>query len=111
MTAKTKTERTIEKVTCSLSQSIYHRELYEIGNQKIKLELNTENYEQQCYANAYLLDGLKWNLIYTIPYPEMKTPRDIFHKLPFRDKDAYKAEKEFETDVQRLKKYIRELLG
>ena len=41
----------------------------------------------------------------------MKTPRDIFHKLPYRDKNAYKAEKEFETDVQRLKKYIRELLG
>ena len=66
MTAKTKTERTIEKVTCGLSQSIYHRELYEIGNQKIKLELNTENYEQQCYARAYALDGVEWKLIYTI---------------------------------------------
>ena len=110
MTTKTKTERTIETLTCGLSQSIYHRELYELGNQKIKLELNTENYGQQCYARAYALDGVEWKLIYTIPYPEMKTPRDIFHKLSYRDKNAYKAVKEFETDVQRLKKYVKEIL-
>ena len=111
MTAKTKTERTIETLTCGLSQSIYHRELYELGNLKIKLELNTENFEDQCYANAYVLDGLKWSLIYTIPYPEMKTPRDIFYKMAYRDGKGYKAVKEFENDVQRLKKYVKEILG
>ncbi len=108
---KTTTEKTIEIVTYGGHQSIYHRELYEFKNLKIKLELNSEDYARQCYARAYVLDGLEWKLIYSIPYPEMKTPRDIYYMPQYRDKKAANAGKEFTADVQRLKKYISEILG
>ena len=108
---KAKTERMIEMITYGGHQSIYHRELYELGNVKIKLELNSENYERQCYARAYALEGLEWKLIYSIPYTEMKTQRDIYYKLQYRDKKAANAGREFTLDVQRLKKYVKELLS
>lgn len=108
---KATTEKTIEITTYGGHQSIYHREFYEFKNLKIKLELNTEKYAPQCYAKAYVLDGLEWNLIYSIPYPEMKTQRDIYYMPQYRDSKAVNAGKEFTADVKRLKKYIQELLG
>lgn len=107
----TKKEKTIEIVTYGGHQSIYHRELYEFKNLKIKLELNSENYTAQCYARAYVLDGLEWKLIYSIPYPEMKTKRNIYYMHEYQDSKAANAGKEFTADVQRLKKYIQEILG
>ena len=109
--AKAKTEKTIEVVTYGGHQSIYHRELYELGNVKIKLELNSEDFARQCYARAYALDGLEWKLIYSIPYPEMKTNRSIYYMPQYNNKKAVNAGIEFLSDVQRLKKYVREILS
>ena len=108
MTAKTKTERTIESIVYEGSQSINRREIYELGDLKIKLELKSDTFDIQSYANAYALDGLEWKVIYSIPYSLMKTPIKLHIKYENRINNA---EKEFETDVQRLKKYIREILG
>ena len=41
---------------------------------------------------------------------EMRTPEGLCHYLPYRDTKAPNAKKEFDKDIERLKKYISELL-
>lgn len=107
----TQTENTIESIMYAGSQSISRREIYMLGKTKIKLELKSDSYEMQCYARGYALDGLEWKLIYSIPYTQMQTRNGLVYAVPYRNGNEEKAKKEFESDVQRLKKYIREILG
>lgn len=107
---KTKTEETIESIMYSGHQSISRREIYMLGKIKIKLELKSDSYEQQCYARAYALDGLEWKVIYSIPYSQMKTRNGLIYAFDYRNGNEEKAKKEFETDVQRLKKYVQQIL-
>lgn len=109
MTAKA--EKTIESIMYAGSQSISRREIYMLGKTKIKLELKSDSYDMQCYAKAYALDGLEWKLIYSIPYSQMKTGAKLIYAVPYRNGNEEKAKNEFESDVQRLKKHIREILG
>ena len=103
-------DRTIEKITFYKdTQSIGHREIYEHNGIKIKLELESDSFEQQCFAKAYALDGLKWNEIYSIPFIEMKTPKGLSYQSQYINKEST-AEVEFQQDVKRLKKYINMVL-
>lgn len=103
-------EKIIEKITYQHdSQSIRHREIYEYKNLKIKLELESDSYDIQCYARAYVLDGLQWNLIYSIPHSEMNTPKGLLYTVKYRN-NASAAGIEFKADVDRLKKYIAKIL-
>lgn len=106
-----KAEKTIESIMYAGSQSINRREIYMLGKTKIKLELKSDSYKVQCYARAYALDGLEWKLIYSIPYSQMNTESELIYKIAYRNGNEEKAKNEFESDVQRLKKYIREILG
>lgn len=109
MAAKTK-NITIEKITFKIDhQSIGHREIYNYKDLRIKLELESDDYEAQCYARAYVLDGLQWSLIYTIPHSLMKTRAGLICAVAYRN-NAAAAEPEFKADVERLKKYIAEIL-
>lgn len=107
---KKETEKIIEKITYKHDrQSINHREIYTYKNLRIKLELESDSYDFQCYARAYVLDGLSWNLIYSIPHSEMKTPSKLTYIRNYAIKPS-DAEIQFKADVERLKKYIREIL-
>ena len=44
-------ETTIEKITYKGSQSISFREIYKLDEKRIKLEIKSDSYDQQCYAN------------------------------------------------------------
>lgn len=110
-TTKTKTEKIIEDITyASSNQSISRRVIYEFKNLKVMLELKSDSYRGQCYARASVLDNLEWRVIYFIPHAEMRTPEGLCHYLPYRDNKAPNAKKEFDKDIERLKKYISELL-
>lgn len=110
-TTKKTSEKVIEDITYSSShQSISRRVIYEYKNLKIKLELQSDGYKRQCYARASALDGLEWRLIYSIPHSEMKTPEGLCYCVPYRDEKAPDAKCEFDRDVERLKKYITEIL-
>ena len=109
MTKATK-EKTIENITYAGHQSINRREIYMHGEIRIKLELKSDNIDFQSYARAYALDGLEWKLIYSIPYSQMKTRHGIQYEVRYRDGREHLASQEFEQDVQRLKKYINEIL-
>jgi len=102
-------ETTIEKITYKGSQSISFREIYKLDEKRIKLEIKSDSYDQQCYARAYLLKDEKWEQIYSIPYSEMNTPKGLCYHVTYRSK-AGAAEAEFKVDVQRLKKYIETIL-
>ena len=102
-------EITIEKITYKGSQSVNFREIYRLEEKKIKLEIKSDSFDMQCYARAYILKDEKWELIYSIPYSEMKTPHGLSHHLEYR-KDVRTAEKEFKADVEKLKKYTEEIL-
>ena len=110
-TTKTKAEKIIEDITFSSShQSISRRVIYNHKNYKIKLELKSDSYIVQCYARAYALDGLEWKLVYSIPSKEMQTREGLCYYVPYRDEKAPNAKKEFDRDIDRLKKYISEIL-
>lgn len=102
-------ETIIEKITYKGTQSINFREIYKLENKKIKLEIKSDSYDMQCYARAYILKDEKWELIYSIPYSEMNTQNGLSHHVTYRHNTSA-AEGEFNSDVQRLKKYIEEIL-
>lgn len=102
-------ETTIEKITYKGSQSISFREIYKLDEKRIKLDIKSDSYDQQCYARAYLLKDEKWELIYSIPYSEMNTPKGLCYHVTYRS-NAAAAEKEFKSDIDRLKKYVKEIL-
>lgn len=102
-------ETTIEKITYKGTQSINFREIYKLAEKKIKLGIKSDSYDMQCYARAYILKDEKWELIYSIPYSEMNTPKGLCYHITYRH-STNSAEKEFKADVDRLKKYIKEIL-
>src|SRR5574344_598559 len=108
MTAAKIKEMIIEKITYKGSQSISFREIYKLNNSKIKLEIKSDSYDQQCYARAYILKDEKWELIYSIPYSVMSTPKGLCYHVIYRS-NAMAAEKEFKSDIDRLKKYVKEI--
>lgn len=110
-TTKHSGEKIIEDITYSSSnQSISRRIIYEFKNYKIMLELKSDSYKKQCYAKASALDGLEWRVIYSIPSFEMITPEGLCYYVPYRDDNAPNAKKEFDRDIERLKKYITKIL-
>ena len=102
-------ETTIEKITYKGSQSISFREIYKLDEKRIKLEIKSDSYDQQCYARAHILKDEKWEPIYSIPYSEMITPKGLCYHVTYRN-NAMAAEKEFKSDIDRLKKYVGEIL-
>lgn len=74
------------------------------------LKLKSDSYKKQCYAKASALDGLEWRVIYSIPSFEMITPEWLCYYVPYRDDNAQNAKKEFDRDIERLKKYITKIL-
>ena len=102
-------EAPIEKITYKGSQSISFREIYKLDEKRIKLEIKSDSYDQQCYARVYILKDEKWEPVYSIPYSEMNTPKGLCYHVTYRS-NAAAAEKEFKSDIDRLKKYVKEIL-
>ena len=102
-------ETTIEKITYKGSQSISFREIYKLDEKRIKLEIKSDSYDQQCYARAYILKDEKWEPVYSIPYSEMNTPKGLCYHVTYRS-NASAAEAEFKSDIERLKKYVEKIL-
>lgn len=109
--AKTKQQEEIIEKICyqSNSQSISYREIYQLNEKKLKLEIKSDSYHNQCYARAYVLKDDDWNVIYTIPYSLMQTPEGLAYKSDYKNKPAV-AEGNFKEDIQKLKNYIGKIL-
>jgi len=107
----TKTKQDIIEQICYLSssQSISYREIYQLNDKKIKLEIKSDSYRNQCYARASVLKDDDWNIIYSIPYSIMQTPEGLAYKNDYKNKPAV-AEGNFREDIQKLKHYIEKIL-
>ncbi|HSA05706.1 MAG TPA: hypothetical protein P5556_00845 [Candidatus Gastranaerophilales bacterium] len=104
-------EKTIETIyyQCS-SQSLVYRELYILNNKKIKLEIKSDSYRNQCYARTYVLKDDEWNILYNVPYAEMETKEGLIYHHDYK-KCPQKAHSEFRSDILRLKDLTKQLLS
>ena len=103
-------ERVIEKITYKMSsQSIGYREIYKFKGYRLKIEICSDSFREQCYARISVLKDLEWSTLYTIPYEEMKTPNELIYGVKYRN-NASLAESEFKQDILRLKDIVNELL-
>ena len=101
---------TIEKeVFKPSSQSLAYREFYKHNDVNVKISIKADNHSPQSYATVEVLNGLKWETLYTIPHSEMKTNHDIAY-LPQYQSNYKKAEIEFNADLTRLKNMVTELI-
>src|SRR5574344_934701 len=99
-------ETTIEKITYKGSQSISFREIYKLDEKRIKLEIKSDSYDQQCYARASILKDEKWEPIYSISYSEMNTPKGLCYHVTYRS-NAAAAEKNLKQILIGLKNMLK----
>ena len=109
--AKTKLqEETIEKICYqSSSQAISYREIYQLSNKKLKLEIKSDSYHSQCYARASVLKDDEWKIIYSVPFSLMQTPEGLAYRNDYKNKPA-NAEGIFKEDIQKLKTNTEKIL-
>lgn len=93
----------------SNSQSVSYREIYKLQDKKIKIDIKSDSYENQCYARASVLKNDEWQIIYSIPHSLMKTPNNLAYKLEYKNSPA-SAEKEFKDDIKKLKELAEKIL-
>lgn len=74
-----KKETTIQKEISRGSQSIDYLEVVKIGSEKIKINIKSDSYRQQCYARAYTFVNKKWEQVAYIPSSKMKTEEKLFY--------------------------------
>lgn len=97
-----KERKIIETVISKGSQSLTYRQIYKIKDLKIKIEIKSDSIDFQCYALAYVLDGLKWNLIYSIPYSEMNTPEKLIYKNSLNEAFFYKDRNKLRENIEKI---------
>jgi len=106
---KTK-EELLESITyLSSSQSLSCREIYVQQGKRIKLDIKSDSYRNQCYARAYVLKQDEWNLIYSIPYSLMQTQDSLAYHSEYKNNPKL-AETKFKTDIEKLKTNIEKIL-
>ncbi len=109
--AKVKLKEDIIEKICykSSNQAISYREIYQIEDKKLKLEIKSDSYHSQCYARASVLKNDEWIQVYSIPYSIMQTPEGLIYKSDYKNKPAV-AEGNFKDDIQKLKHYAEKIL-
>ena len=106
-----KKDKTIESIIYqSSNQSLSYRELYSLNNKKIKLEIKSDSYRNQCFARAYVLKNDEWSQIYSIPYSLMQTPDSLAYHSEYKKNNPKLAEPKFKADIAKLKEYIGKIL-
>ena len=110
MTKTASKQEIIEKICYkSSNQSLSYREIYKLNDKKIKLEIKSDSYHNQCYARGYVLKNDEWTQAYSIPYSLMQTPEGLIYKNDYKNKPAV-AEINFKEDIQKLKTQIEKIL-
>ncbi|HSA05873.1 MAG TPA: hypothetical protein P5556_01685 [Candidatus Gastranaerophilales bacterium] len=106
---KTK-EELLEAITyLSSSQTLSYREICILQDKKIKLDIKSDSYCNQCYARAYVLKNDEWSLIYSIPYSLMLTPDSLAYHSEYKNNPS-QAQDKFKEDIAKLKEYTRKIL-
>jgi hypothetical protein len=91
--------------TWKTRQAAHYEQIAALGKFKIKLEIKRDSYDFQSYAVAsvFAADKLAWNVVYTIPYPNMASLSTVNAYAEFNSGH-------FVTDVRKLTTGIQAIL-
>lgn len=106
---KTKEELLESIIYQSSSQSLSYREIYILIDKRIKLEIKSDSYRNQCYTRASVLKNDEWSLIYSIPYSLMSTPDSLAYHSEYKNNPKL-AEAKFKDDIEKLKTNLEKIL-
>ncbi len=88
----------IEQKYFSTRQSVSYVEIYKKNDRKIKIEIKSDSYLDQCYARGSVFDGVQWHHVYNIPPSAMSTQKALAY-LDNMAEAPEKAAKYMEKDV------------
>ena len=94
------------------SQSVEYKAVYSHNGNKVRLEIKKDSHDQQSYGKVYAWDknSLKWNLIDSIPYANLRVVKDkVFHLREISDL-TNKELAAFEEDKKILKQLAKDVL-
>lgn len=100
-------------------QSVNYQEITE-GNDELKIQIiiKSDSYDFQNYAivNVFSPKELKWNLLDSIPFSNMKTPAKLYYQITpdkYQDKEFLKRvmSSKFEEDIKTLRESAEMILG
>lgn len=69
----------IEQRYFSTRQAVNYVEIYKKNDCKIKVEIKSDSYLDQCYAKGSVFDGKQWNHVYNIPSTQMDTQKGLVY--------------------------------
>jgi hypothetical protein len=100
----TKYEIITESVNKGDQYSLFTR-LFKMGDKKLKIEIKSDAYDCQCYANIQIFnrESLQWNNLHSIHYSAMATPPKLVYRSPTVDS--------FKIDTDLLTKYAEDILN
>jgi hypothetical protein len=79
---------------------------------KIKIDIKSDSYDFQSHAKVYAFSPteLKWNVISSIAFSEMKTPAKLYYQIGYNQAPDVVAP-HFIQDTQELTKQAEDILG
>lgn len=104
-------EKLITKTISKGSQDIIYKEVFEVDNRKLNIEIKSDSYNDQCYARISVLKPDEgWYVLHSIHYSQMKTKSELYYILPRNEKPGIEFEKYFTDDIKELKRVAEQLL-
>ena len=98
--------KSLNKELSNGRQSVEYKETLEHNDRKIRIEIKSDSYRNQCYARAKLWDGDKWNFVDDIPSSEMSTKDGLAYMPP--ERKATSAS--FKSDRDKLIKLVKDVI-
>ncbi len=98
---------TLDKKISMGRQSVSYQELLDYNGKRICIKIKSDSFEFQCYAKVevYSMYTDSWNLLYSVPYSNMRTPNSLVYKK------NVSLDNSFEEDRIELLKLAIQVLG
>ena len=112
-----KTKHVMESIDVKVSkgrQDLRYLEILKMGGKKFRISIRSDSYDFQCHAKISIWNSDKdeWNLVYSIPYSEMKTESKLYYicKSKKIDLKSYSAKSKFKEDREELIRLADEIV-
>lgn len=94
-TTKKPTLKAIEVKTWKGQQSVHYRQLANLADFKIRIDIKRDSYDMQSHAtlSVFRSADLEWKVIYSIPYPQMASLKTTSpHSMDPQGADKFAAD-------------------
>ena len=95
-------------------QDVHYQEVFNIGDNALKINIKSDSYDFQCHAKVSWLDRQehKWNVIHNIHHSNMKTQDSLCYSPQARDIEGNKNHfiSEFWRDREELVRVAQSLI-